>query len=404
MQATSLSYVDTVYSADSIEFCPWEGYQDLFVCGTYQIIKPEDDTLTPPSTALEAGSNGDGTKEVSHSDSDSDPEEAAGPSGPTQRVGRILLFQVGDDGRSFQELQRIETPAILDTKWSPRLEDGRPSLGVADAKGHITIYLLNTETKRLEEKQSVEVHDDTTVCLSLDYSHRLHPSTRPSIVTSLSTGSLAHLIPTAAGYEISSTWHAHEYEPWITTFDLWDTNAVWSGGDDCKLKRWDLRETSRPTLVNKNFEAGVTTITPSPHTPHLLAVGSYDESLRIFDSRSPLRPLTTIPLGGGIWRTRFHPSPQRGGDVLNACMHDGFKIVRLDPSLTGLVDQGQKVGMEEEEEDGGGGDGRVVKVFKGHESLAYGADWCRLPLPPDGKESLVASCSFYDHAMHVWRG
>ena len=60
------------------------------------------------------------------------------------------------------------------------------------------------------------------------------------------------------------------------------------GGDDLKLKRWDVRETSLPTLANKrfvsllmlkdavvdtSFDAGVTTITCSPHTEHLIAVG-----------------------------------------------------------------------------------------------------------------------------------
>lgn len=83
------------------------------------------------------------------------------------------------------------------------------------------------------------------------------------------------------------------YEPWITSFDRSDESGmtVWSGGDDCVLKKWDLEDTSSPTFVNKQyiplylgymlvttltlgrFEAGVTTITPSPHTPHLLAVG-----------------------------------------------------------------------------------------------------------------------------------
>ncbi|WWD16638.1 hypothetical protein CI109_101068 [Kwoniella shandongensis] len=392
MEAKSLAYVDTIYSADSIEFCPWEGYQDLFICGTYQIVKPEE-APPPPAPPLKNAEDDD-----ADSDSDSDSmEEYGGPSKPTERVGRILLFQVGEDGESFEELQRIETPAILDTKWSPHLQGGRPSLGVADAKGHITIYLLDTETRRLEEQQRTDVDDDTTLCLSLDYSHRLHPSTQPSIITSLSTGSLAHLVPSETGYEVSSTFHAHDYEPWITTFDLWDTNIVWSGGDDCKLKRWDLRETSRPTLVNKNFEAGVTTITPSPHTEHLLAVGSYDESLRIFDARSPRQPLTTLQLGGGIWRTRFHPSPSRKGDILVACMHDGFKVVRLDDPeslLNPSIDTQENVDV-----------GGVVRSFKGHESLAYGTDWCRLP-PKDQQmgESLVVSCSFYDHAMHLWRG
>ncbi|WVF67097.1 hypothetical protein IAT40_001842 [Kwoniella sp. CBS 6097] len=387
MQATSLAYIDTLYSADSIEWCPFVGYQDIFVCGTYQIIKQEDTSSTEKAVGDE---------------SDSDDEYEAGPSKPTQRVGRLLVFQVGEDRVTLKEIQRIETAAILDTKWSPRLDNGRPSLAVADAKGHITMYSLNTDSLKLEDGQRIAVADELTLCLSLDFSHRLHPSTPSSIITSLSSGSLAYLKPNETGYEVESEWKAHDFEPWITSFDNWDLNTVWSGGDDCKLKRWDIRETFRPTLVNKNFEAGVTTITSSPHTPHLLAVGSYDENLRIFDARSPLEPLEIIPLGGGIWRTRFHPSVERKRDILNACMHDNFKVVRLGAPLLSHSDEG------------GSGEGRedawkIVKVFEAHESLAYGADWSRLPFrrrsdSADVEESLIASCSFYDHAMHLWRG
>ncbi|WVQ94527.1 hypothetical protein IAU59_001606 [Kwoniella sp. CBS 9459] len=413
-RATSLAYVDTLYSADSIEWCPFQGYQDIFVCGTYQIIKPEE----PSSSRTDAIQKSEGVDDDGDN-SDDQFEYEAGPSKPTQRVGRLLVFQVGEDQATLNEIQRIETAAILDTKWSPRLVNGRPSLAVADAKGHITLYSLDPETMKLERDQQVDVADDLTLCLSLDFSHRLHQSSPSSIITSLSSGSLAYLTPSEAGYVVESEWKAHDFEPWITSFDNWDLNTVWSGGDDCKLKRWDIRETFRPTFVNKNFEAGVTTISSSPHTPHLLAVGSYDENLRIFDARSPLEPLTTIPLGGGIWRTRFHPSIERKGDILNACMHDNFKIVRLATSTLSRFDEsGSEKGVSIEEAMNGDG-WEIVKVFEAHESLAYGADWSRLPQRQggvttsgsigDGGENdvegnLIASCSFYDHAMHLWRG
>ena len=29
---------DVVYSADSVEWCPVEGFQDILLCGTYQLV------------------------------------------------------------------------------------------------------------------------------------------------------------------------------------------------------------------------------------------------------------------------------------------------------------------------------------------------------------------------------
>lgn len=118
-------------------------------------------------------------------------------------------------------------------------------------------------------------------------------------------------------------------------------------------------------------------------------MGSYDAHLRIFDARAPAKPLLELELPGGIWRTRWHPSPARSGDILNACMQGGFAVVRLGQDEAGgqsdVADFTQAA---------------VVKTFPG--VLGYGADWSRVP-GEDSGESIVATCSFYDHVMHVWR-
>ena len=115
---------------------------------------------------------------------------------------------------------------------------------------------------------------------------------------------------------------------------------------------------------------------------------SYDNSVRLFDVRKPLAPLVQADVGGGAWRVKWHPSPSRKNDLLVACMHDGFKVVRFG----GLGDSSTSADVWE-----------VVKRFNEHESLAYGVDWSFAEPSGDG-ETLVASCSFYDHTLRLWRG
>ncbi len=55
---SALHTFDTEYSADCVEFCPNEGFQDVFVVGTYQVL--------------------------------------AGKETETNRTGRFYLFKVGD--------------------------------------------------------------------------------------------------------------------------------------------------------------------------------------------------------------------------------------------------------------------------------------------------------------------
>lgn len=91
-----------------------------------------------------------------------------------------------------------------------------------------------------------------------------------SIVVSLSDGSICTL-GGESELAVTESWHAHDFEPWIAAFDCWDPNTVWTGdspalstpcratltflgagGDDLKLKGWDLRQgCDQPTFVNK---------------------------------------------------------------------------------------------------------------------------------------------------------
>ncbi|GAA5897399.1 hypothetical protein JCM8208_003262 [Rhodotorula glutinis] len=398
MQCASLSSVDTDYSACALEFCP--GRPSLFACGTYQVLK-EGERAGAPQSSADRGEEGGAAEPAAAGELAEEEDEAdAQQSSPeVTRVGRCLLYEVNGEGRNLQEKQRLEGPAILDLKWSPQPWQGKTTLAVADAKGHVQLHGLDDESRPLSHIETVDCADDKTLCLSLDWSTRRQASSdSASIVVSLSSGSICTL-GGESSLSVTNEWHAHDFEPWIAAFDCWQPTTVWTGGDDLKLKGWDLRQgCDTPTFVNKrSFEGGVTTIQSHRHVENLFAVGSYDSHVRLFDRRKPLVPLTTFDAGGGIWRLKWHPTnPQR---LLVAAMHGGFKVVNFD----GLALR--EAGATTAEEDAGGwvrpGEGSLKARFDGHESLAYGVDWSHGGRTSEGRD-LVASCSFYDHSLHVW--
>jgi diphthamide biosynthesis protein 7 len=116
---------------------------------------------------------------------------------------------------------------------------------------------------------------------------------------------------------------------------------------------------------------------------------SYDTSVRLFDMRKPSAPIASTEVGGGVWRVKWHPEPRRTDDLLVACMHDGFKVLHYG-DFEAAATLGNLTSTIE---------GRFDK----HESLAYGVDWSYASANQDGK-TLVGSCSFYDHRLHVWYG
>lgn len=79
----TMSSLDTVFPADSVEFCPHPSFADIFACGTYQLEQP--DSLPPSPDELD--------------------EEVAHPVVPRkqQRKGECLLLraQTSENGEQL---------------------------------------------------------------------------------------------------------------------------------------------------------------------------------------------------------------------------------------------------------------------------------------------------------------
>lgn len=96
-------------------------------------------------------------------------------------------------------------------------------------------------------------------------------------------------------------------------------------------------------------------------------------------------PVTDVEVGGGAWRVKWHPSASRKEDLLVACMHDGFKVIKCSF-------------IEGEEKEPINSQPVVTSRYDAHTSLAYGVDWQH----DLSQEDYMASCSFYDHSLHMW--
>ncbi|KAF9984871.1 Diphthine methyltransferase [Mortierella antarctica] len=388
VNSASLGSDDTIYSADSIEFCPFSSHSNLLACGTYQLAKDEREDEPASNEITEQEQEQEQEQEscrAAQEDSDDDEEEVKAEK-PMLRLGRLLVYDVQgdkDDSLDLKNTACIETAAILDMKWSHQLINGNPTLGVADASGDLSLYQFKTEGNDLEIVTKYTTNTENRLALSLDWSNRVQASAAPNIAVSLSNGDITilEMDPSSSTLTETLTWHAHDLEAWIVGWNYHDTNVLYTGADDCRLKGWDTRmDCSYATFTSKAHRMGVCSIQSNPHDEFTLATGSYDESVLIWDTRSMRQPLSTTETGGGVWRLKWHPT--RKDILLAGCMHNGFHVIHYDE---------------------GWSTGSIGSSFMEHKSLAYGVDWSYAEPPTPSEMPLVVSCSFYDHLIHLWR-
>ena len=132
-----------------------------------------------------------------------------------------------------------------------------------------------------------------------------------------------------------------------------------------------------PTHVHsKAHEAGVCSLRSHPFREHILASGSYDETVLLWDLRHFKRPLSETKVGGGVWRLKWRP--EDGEALLCVCMHGGAHVLAFADNDFGK-------------------EGEKIASYFGHPNITYGGDFSH------GDTSIVATSAFYDHQMHIWQ-
>lgn len=313
---------------------------------------------------------------------------------------------------------------ILDGKWLPQYRDsntpGRFWCASAHSTGQLSAHCFTIGTGPIEHASSSRMspigikfagesslpqsEDEQPLCLSLNWEQFTHSDTN-RIVSTYSNGEVAiHDVALSNESETAEIiecyrWKAHTMfsnpaEVWSACFaNDGNGNVVLSGGDEGCLKVWDIRSPTltSPSQTLKPFDAGVTVISQHPRHEHLVACGSYDETMCLFDVRfmSKKHPLFhSEPVGGGIWRIQWHPHDDNR--ILLAAMHGGCRILQMS-HIVGSSNESESLTVDD------------VAEFTKHESMAYGADWLVWKDADRGINfEAVASCSFYDRAAYIW--
>lgn len=283
----------------------------------------------------------------------------------SKRIGQLNIFKGTEN---LTPNQQIDTSGIFDLKWCPYEVDNSGVLGIVNAEGTLKIY--NYE-ENLSELINIKISDN--MLLYLDWA-KLR-SSNPFISVSDSGGYIRIISLDGSDARIKETIEAHKFETWVTRFNNYNSSIVYSGADDNLLKGFDTR-TNKPIFSIKEHTAGVTSIEQSNWTEYHLFSGCYDGCLNSWDTRNMTNPISKSKFEGGVWRLKCEPFGKPL--ILASLMHDGFKLIKMDGNFNSTI----------------------LAQYDEHNSLAYGADWCRIM---NGNKYTIGSVSFYDHLLCLWQ-
>lgn len=152
-----------------------------------------------------------------------------------ERLGKIYLFSLNDNSETLIPDQIIDTSGILDQKWCHHIINSCPLLGVVTSKGYLEIYklIINTETRKpllVNLIKSLVTESEDILALSLDWSYKKDSIDSIKITISDSKGNISiHELNDNLNFVKLYSFESHNFEAWITAFDYWDSNIIYSG-------------------------------------------------------------------------------------------------------------------------------------------------------------------------------
>lgn len=214
-----------------------------------------------------------------------------------RRSGKVALC---DENGIFFEMD--VTAGVLDMKFNGS------TVACALSSGDIGVY--QHSGRELHPVQHIVADEDCDEGLALsvgwspNYSVDVNTPASHFVVSS-ENGSIQIYTLEASGYRLSRNIpQAHmlmgECVPtWIAAYNVHDDNVIVSGGDDMAIRLWDIRSATPVYQSNRHFSAGVTSAEwhPLSDHAHVLAVGSYDGSIKLWDDRQMRQPLTDMQTG-----------------------------------------------------------------------------------------------------------
>ena len=181
---------------------------------------------------------------------------------------------------------------------------------------------------------------------------------------------------------------AHEYGIWSIKL-LDDQNTIITGGEDAKIKIWDIRTKcdKENKLNDKSYQSSINyiDILNSDLSKNTLITGSYDEKIIFFDIRYFPKELSSVKTEHSVWDIK--QSSLRNKNLLFiSSIYEGFNIWQIDTEKNLKMKHLLRLPVSKDKD-----------IF--HKTIVYGVD---IKSEFNNNKIDILSCSFYDNLMMYW--
>ena len=186
--------------------------------------------------------------------------------------------------------------------------------------------------------------------------------------------------------------NAHEYGIWsIFLLDESNENLFLSGGEDAKIKLWDIRckegktEFNCKSINDKSYQSSINYISnlKCDLSNNILITGSYDEKIILFDIRNFPRELKSIKTEHSVWDIK-QSFINNKNLLLMSSIYEGFNIWEIEPNNGYNLNHLLRLPVTKNKD-----------IF--HGTIVYGID-----IQNKNNSIDILSCSFYDNLMMYW--
>lgn len=165
--------------------------------------------------------------------------------------GSLQFMCMGESSDAPVLEHRIDTGAVFDGKWACT-HTHTPVLAYCTHNSHVGLVSWLQDAPPAEiASVNLSVGEESASVLAV---HWPTPQCEDGLLASTAAGRVHSMAASAERLECGLTWKAHWYpggtsaEVWTVAAPLGNVHEVWSGGDDARMRGWDMRCVARAAL------------------------------------------------------------------------------------------------------------------------------------------------------------